>query len=189
MVVNIKRNIFLIRWRIPGMNHFIVCCKIKFSHEENKNNEKYSDSYYRVLKLRRNTVSCLHRYYTFPSVNDKKFVNDRFSILSFFFFFFTNTNTSIDRFVSNDETIFVYLVVTRLNDAKQRLFFSTLKGESGSILSIIHQLRQYWIEQTSRRASYAFLKNILVNQKTGCCPFIPAIRPTSNIRSVESLCL
>lgn len=88
MVVNIKRNIFLIRWRIPGMNHFIVCCKIKFSHEENKNNEKYSDSYYRVLKLRRNTVSCLHRYYTFPSVNDKKFVNDRFSILSFFFFFF-----------------------------------------------------------------------------------------------------
>lgn len=76
------------------MNHFIVCCKIKFSHEENKNNEKYSDSYYRVLKLRRNTVSCLHRYYTFPSVNDKKFVNDRFSILSFFFFFFLQIDDS-----------------------------------------------------------------------------------------------
>lgn len=78
--------------------------------------------------------------------------------------------------------IFVYLVVMRLNDAKQWLFFSMLKGEYSSILSIIHQLRQYWIEQTSRRASYAFLKNILVNQKTGCCPFIPAIQPTSNIR-------
>lgn len=113
-VVNIKRNIFLMRWRILGMNHstHVYSMKLKFVTKKRKNKKKRKKEMKNSIILLRITVY-KNSVETLPHVCVDIILFHPFEIVKrpwFFYDSFFTQAISIDWRKTSDEAIFLYLV-------------------------------------------------------------------------------